>query len=296
MDHLRQIAHDLKNSWYFRAWGLIWLVFVILGFVALGVLSNRSVSATRQLDAKLTWQNSSSMYLPRFHFHTGISPMEPGNEIFTNVSCHFHHQPIQTGPCASMHGTVPDIFHCVAVYGDTVEVFNHIGNESYDLGVSCNITTSGNLTQIGNMIGWGMEGQGNIVIGDNAHTSLWIHSTQFSIINLQRTFAQGHGQEVTLWERHLVYLSTVATPTNFYHVRVLVDGFGALRFTQQNLYSGWRATGDIGGTAFFLVCIHTFLMILVGFCLVNSSTFLGKSETKASSGTTSGHTYAPLDG
>jgi len=300
MSKVQDIISDLKSSWYFRFWALLWVVFFILGFVALGILGNRSANTTMQKDGKIWWQNNKSMYLPRFHFHTGIGPNSPpGNEIINNISCSYNHQPVQTGVCQSYGGVVPDLFHCVAVYGDQIEVFESNSgrpDEMAELGIACNITVMGNITGMGTMIAFGLEGQDNYIAISDPHTALWIHPTTYSMIALTRERAKVHGNWATMWDRQLIYMSSVTNGT-FFHIRTVVNGFSEFNYDVWNLYSGWRAVGDLGGVSFFLVCIHTAVMILLGFCFSNNAVFLRKEADKKSSSQSSSasQSYQPLD-
>lgn len=40
-------------------------------------------------------------------------------------------------------------------------------------------------------------------------------------------------------------------------------------------YNGWMALGDIGGFAFFMMILHTMVMMCIGVCFNNDSQFLG---------------------
>jgi len=302
MAKVQEIVEDLKNSWYFRFWAVLWFTFLILGFVALGILANRSVQTTTQKDSKIWYQSSASLYLPRFHFHTALPPWS-GNEIITNISCTYQNNQLQVGPCKPFNGVTPSIYNCVAVYADQVEVFNTGQQREYhDFGVGCNITTTGTIDQVGTMIAFGIEGSNNYISFDDPHAPLWIFSTNLAIIELNRQLMKISGVMGTFWDRQIFYFNDAWT-TGSYQVYVTIDGFGYFRFDTQNLYSGWRSTSDVGGFAYFLVVIHTAVMIILGICFANNSTFL--KSNKSGSGPSARHgqhtasnaqEYAPLDG
>jgi len=253
-----------------------------------------------QKDGKIWFTESKSLYLPRFHFHTGI--FFNGNEQITNISCMYRFQPVQVGLCHSFNGVTPSIYNCTAVFADQIEVKNDNGTfENRDIGIACNISTYGQIDQVGPMIAFGLEGQNNYIALQDPHAPLWIAPTQFAIIELNRMITTINGVKATLWDRQLFYLSDAAPTRQTYQIFVTVNGFGAFDYGQQNLYNGWRATGDIGGFAFFLVMIQTGVMILLGFCFVNGSSFLkGSSDSGVSrpprSAASNAQEYAPLDG
>jgi len=279
MTQVQQIIEDLKKSWYFRFWALLWLVFLIVGFVALGILANRSAQTTMQKDGKFTFVESKSMKLPRFHFHTGI--YYSGNEIITNISCMYHNTPVQTGLCKPFNGQTPSINNCVSVFGDTVVVTsNNFTHESRNLGIGCNITTTGSINQVGTMIAFAFEGNNTHVSEQDYHAPLWIAPTSNAVIELNREIMNVNGVVGTYWDRQLFYFSDVSV-AGTYQIFVAVNGFGAFQFSTQNLYTGWRALGDIGGFAYFLVMLQTGVMILLGFCFVNESSFLRASSGRS---------------
>jgi len=81
----------------------------------------------------------------------------------------------------------------------------------------------------------------------------------------------------------LVYHST-ATVYGQYNVTVSLQGFGIFHFEKMSIYSPWRAFGDIGGVAFFLLLAHTLAMAIIGMCFTNNSSFLSKSNASGISG------------
>jgi len=297
MAKVQQIIEDLKQSWYFRFYALLWLIFLIVGFVALGILANRSAQTTMQKDGKIWWTENKSMTFPRFHFHTGIA--FTGNEIITNISCMYQNTPVQIGLCKPFNGQVPSLFVCAAVYGDYITITNN--NQSNDprgFGIDCNISTTGSINEVGQMIAFGLEGSNNLIGMEDPHVAVWIAPTSLAVIELDREIVTVNGITGTYWDRSLFYLSDVTTGPGNYQIFILLDGFGALNYGVQNMYNGWRSTADVGGFAYFLLMLHTALMILLGFFFTNNSSFLKASGTSrpARSAASESHGYASLDG
>jgi len=69
----------------------------------------------------------------------------------------------------------------------------------------------------------------------------------------------------------------------FFNIDIKIGVFDVFHYEQTDFYTGWMATSDIGGAAFFLVIIHTIVMGLVSLCLENNSKYLkGTSYTEIS--------------
>jgi hypothetical protein len=60
-------------------------------------------------------------------------------------------------------------------------------------------------------------------------------------------------------------------------VSVIIESFGVEHYEQRSVYNGWMAMGDVGGFAFFLLILHTIVMLGVGVFLANDSRFLHSS-------------------
>jgi len=270
------IFNDIKSSNYFRVWALFWIFFAIVSFICLIALGNRSREAAANPDIVFYFTNQSATTLPRFHFHTD------GIDQITNFSCTFRQSPVPSGPCASFPGhPTPSLSTCIAVYGDQIQIPNDVP-EQFGLGVDCNITTSGNDPQIGQMIGWNLDGHQGFFAGPDPRFSTWIHPTDNSFILLQKGVLHINGHQVDEWGRALQYFSSASTP-GFFRVHTILLGFGQFNLQPKNIYTGWQAVGDIGGFAFFMVCLHTLAMIIIGIVFANTSSFLKSTNTSSQS-------------
>jgi len=269
------IINDLKSSNFFRIWAVLWLLCALLTFSCLVILGGRSQKAGNTKDIIVHWSNVSSMYLPRFHFHTD------GIDVITNMSCAIRGDPVPSGPCAPYPGQpTPSLQQCIAVYADQIEVFNNVADR-FGLGVDCNITTVGFDPLVGSMVGWNFDGWQGFFAGPDARFSTWIHATYGSFILLGKGVITINKQfQVDEWTRQLQYLTTASTPGSF-RVFVVLEGFGVLNFAPRNIYDGWKAVGDVGGFAFFMFGLHTLVMIIVGLVFVNNSSFLKPKESSS---------------
>jgi len=275
---LKQIGEDLKSSWYFRFWALSSLALGIIGFVCLIVLGAQSTHARLDPASTLWFENASSIYYPRFHYRS-----KEGMSI-TNVSCHHFLAPVETGLCEPYHGYLPSLSECVAVYAQTIEIINSPEHEFFDMGVSCNITTVGNSTEVGNLIAFEIEEENYYVVGPDPIPSLWIAPTDRAFVILEKGVTKVNKKTtINDWARTLQYQSTVSR-NGFYDVKTVIQDFGIFHIDVQNTYNGWKAIGDIGGFAFSLVCFQSLFMIAIGLCFYNNSVFLRHSEQTPSGG------------
>jgi len=270
----KQIFSDLKNSWYFRVWVFFWLFFVIMSFVALVKLGHHSERSMKHPDGKIWYENATSMRFPRFHFRSGGE-----QDVILSVTCHTPNGTafVPTGACESFHGNPPSLSQCVSVMAHQIEVLNQRSNW-FELAISCNITTNADRnTSHGSMIGFNVEGHDIFEVGEASFTDNWIAPNNLTQLILQKERITVDKHEKNFWNRQVVYHTTAWVP-GFYHVRVMIGGFGVFNFSTAVLYNGWQALGDIGGFAFLLACFHTLVMIIVGFCMVNNSEFILKSS------------------
>jgi len=268
---LKQIAEDIKASWYFRFWLLSGIVLFFIGFSCLIILGARSTKADKDPNSIVWFESATSMIYPRFHFRVN------NGMVITNVSCHHFLNIVPTGLCDLHHGIQPSFAECQAVYGETVEIVYNPEHEMFDMGISCNITTTGNDPLYGTMIAMSLEGE-NMIVGPDMTHSLWIAPTDEAWVLLTKGVSKLNKKTVVNdWTRKLVYQSTVSVP-GFYHVRVIIEDFGIFHIDTEDVYNGWRAIGDIGGFAFALVLFHTAIMIIIGLCFYNNSSFLKKGE------------------
>jgi len=267
LDQIRFMIYDLKYSWYFRVWGFIWFVGMVFSFAVLIMLSQRADEAGNELDLKLKVENVSELTYPLFHFR--VSNRAVG-ELFASKSCVHNGVPVLTGQCQAIDGVTPSRDTCFSVSSDQVVVTN-TPNGNTD--ITCYINTTGFQEGGNTMIAWGVEGNSN-VIGPNSYSDLFIAPNDNAHVILRaRNFYVG-SQKISNWERSLVYHSSISTPGQ-YIVKAYIANFIVVDMQREDSYDGYRAMGDIGGFFYFMIILHTFVMILVGACLVNNSKFLG---------------------
>jgi len=270
--HFILLLRDIKNSWYFRVWGLLWFVCFILSFVAIGILGKESqVSQTRQyMDSWI--ENATQLTYPRFHVRT------QSTEYIQSLKCYRNNQDIPTIPCAATLGANPEP-QCLAVNSDSITVYNDIKNPLGDLMIYCLLHTNG--TTNNSLVTWGLEGQDVGPFGPNAFSGLYILPNDNAWVLLeQRTIHQSKQVPRQIqWSRSLVYHTSTFRP-GWYGFTTIIGSFYVTHLEPTDVYDGWKSLSDMGGFMFALVVIHTILMLLVGIIMENNSSFLhgGNSE------------------
>jgi len=273
VEKLRQIGSDLASSWYFRVWGLLWLLFALVVFSGLIILSQSSNQAQHEMDIQLWVQNVSSIQFPRFHFRLD----HRGNEIFntSGITCYFGTTQLQILECQSWRGMQPAQNQCIAFNSDSYSALNdwNFG----DSRIQCSLSTTGEGYQGNSMIAYELEGQNVYGLGAMAFASTEIAPTANAWVILEKNLLTQNGNTVELWGRDLLYHSN-APVTNLYNVTSIMGSFLVRNFQPRDTYNGWMTVGDIGGVAFFCVILHTIVMAIIGLFMKNSSTFLAESE------------------
>jgi hypothetical protein len=119
-----------------------------------------------------------------------------------------------------------------------------------------------------------------LIVAISSVPRLWIAPNNNAWVLLTKRFwVEPSGNTIEEWERDLLYHSTQSSPGNYTVLLVIDDFTVATVLSRENYYTGFMAVGDIGGTAFFLVLVHTIAMMLVGCVIPNDSVFLNGSAS-----------------
>jgi len=276
IEKAKQIVHDIGNSWYFRVWALFWVVSAVIMFASLIVLSREATQAQREQDIAVWFQNASSIQYPRFHFRLD----HRGNETFQvdQCSCFFGTNQLSLATCQSHGGFQPAQNQCIAWNSDSFTALNDNSIMDEDSRIYCEILTSGSGMHGNEMMTFELEGEHTFGIGALL-SSVFLAPCDNTWIMLQKSVLQSSSssQQIELWETDLLYHSTL-NQTDFYNVTVIMGSYWVRNFNPRDSYNGWMTIGDIGGVGYFMVIIHTLVMIVVGLFLSNTSTFLGGGE------------------
>jgi len=273
---VKQVIHDLGNSWYFRVWGVAWLALGLVVFSALIILSKQSTQMRQQMDL-LTWiENSSSIPFPRFHLRMDH---RQNHAVFqAPPTCYFGSTLLSVSPCPNWRGFQLPQNVCATFNSDSFSALNNW--QVADARIYCEVLTTGFLGTDNRMLAFEIEGTNQYAWGPGDYASMWFQpNDEIQILLRKNYWTQSHSSpQIILWERQLVYHSTNFAE-DFYNVSVIMGNFYTRHWQPKDAYNGWMAVGNIGGVAFFMVCIHTAIMAIVGLILTNTSTFLTSDES-----------------
>jgi len=274
IEKIKQIGHDIAHSWYFRFWALSWLVFALVVFSALIILSKSSETAEKQKDVVVWVENATAIQFPRFHLRLD----HRGNETFVNYQCMAEGLLLNPIPCSDWRGFQPSTNTCIAFDSDSVTAYNDWTRD--DARIYCEVQTTGTGPNGNMMMAYELEGQNVFSIGGNMYAAVWIAPNDMAWVMLEKSVLQTSkkADQIQLWERTLLYHSTVSQ-ANFYNVTTIMGSFLVRHFDPKDVYNGWMTIGDVGGVGFFMVILHTMVMILIGLFFSNTSSFLGGHET-----------------
>jgi len=260
--NLRLIWEDIKHSWYFRVWAFLWLFCVVFTFAVLILLGQASTQAQLEPTFHFWAENASSLHFPSFRF------FDPINQFENEVQCVHNGKLLQTVACAPRHdGKIIDITHCQAVIAHN-EVAENTWGDWRERAIHCNFSCN-EKTNPNQLVSFEIEGE--FARFGPSHGVLWFGPNNNTWILLDKSTIKFRGRErMVEWERDLVYHSTVHTP-GFYRVALIINRFFVNHVDEGYKYDGWRALGEIGGFAYFLLLLHAFMMILVGICLNNNA-------------------------
>jgi len=257
-----RIIQDLKVSWYFRVWLLLWLILMVVWWVALGILSDHSEKAQKHKVQQYYVEHEGKIRYPEFRLR--FKPA--ANQVLSNSSC-FYGDPTVAGavqPVATHVETCEFNDTCVNVAANTYE-----GCETYSPKCNnrlvCVVNVTGGTEQF--LVAWELL-QGE-KYGYNEYASIWIQANDAAWVLLTK----GVRHDTTIWDRQLVYHSATFPPT-YWGIVTIINSFGVDHYEDIDLYNGWQATADIGGFIMFLLIFHTIAMFFVGLAFENDSTFL----------------------
>jgi hypothetical protein len=250
------MTEDIKTSWYFRLWALLWLVSFIVSLVALGELANISEAAQTDGELTLTVYEPDSINFPRFHIRSDTVQ-------FLSFSCTHQSSPVPTQPCPGKTNTS----YCFTVMAQPFSAQR--GSMILDNPrIVCTINSTANAAD--DIIAWELEGDDTV--GSNSYASIWLVPDDSAWVLISK-YELGDGK--VGWERNLLYHSGLKVP-GYYMVSTIINTPKVIRLNEhENYYDGWQVVADIGGFAFFMYCLHAIMMILAGVFFDNDSKFLG---------------------
>jgi len=265
LEQVKQVFHDVKTSWYFRFWALLWIVGVIVTLVSFGVM----VGTDRRVNENW-FEFQHQIDFPNFHFRVDFA----SQRYFTGMSCNDSNGPISFYPCdnAQRDG---DITRCRAIHPTTPAVasFRDHGQRQ----ISCFFTTNGTGPE-GDIMAYELEGHDVFSETDGGgDTATWFGPNSMLWLTMKKRVFEWKNIKISAWDTVPIYHSTLHVPQQ-YNVTVMIGEFLVQYIQPREMFSGWVVYGAIGGTAFFMVMIQTIVMIALGICFANTSTFLSEGR------------------
>jgi len=273
LDKLKQIGHDIKNSWYFRFWGILWAIGVIVTFAAFVAV----IATDRRVNE--TWMDfSTTMTIPNFHFRVDHLSSQT---FIGNINCNFNGIPLYPQQCNRPEDS--DMTKCQAIHPTQPAVM--IRGDRTQRTVNCTFLTNGTGPE-GDIMAFELEGDHIFSQTDGmGDTATWFGPNSMTWLIMKKRVFQWKSFEVDVWDTVPIYHSTIFQQNNF-SAAVMIGEFLVMHINPREMYSGWVVFGAVGGTGFFMTILASIIMIIVGIFLNNNSTFLNPNAANPS--------YSPL--
>jgi len=259
-EDIKVLLHDLKTSWYFRVWAVLWFVCALMTFIALIILGARSTESREERPLRFWTEHMPSMTFPNYHLRL-VDP----NQQFTSVYCYrTGGLLLQTSAC-SYGGPINQ---CVQIPASSITVTSTPGQRADATDIICQLNTTSVALTDNVMVAWELEPQPQYV-GDITYIS----PNGWAVVELSKEIFRHRDGDRVDWFKRLYYQSTVNIP-GYYTISTAIRTFRVGHFEEGEGFDGWMAMGDVGGFAFFLLILHKIVMLGIGIFLVNDSKFL----------------------
>jgi hypothetical protein len=250
-------------------------VCAVFVFVTVILLGARSTESGREEDWQFWFENATQVQFPGFHLR-----LNNADQYLSTYQCTYLGQPLNINDCS--YGG--DRTKCIAVDTKNVVVKNQYHEPDTNRQITCQVYTAGVNTTVDNlMMSWELDPAGHEFVANGFYSTM-IAPNNNAWVNLEKwAFSPysgnslGKGETFHIWRRRVSYHSTISNNT-YYSVTSGIEHFAVQHFTQTVTYDGWMSMGDVGGFAFFLLILHSIVMLCVGIFLANDSKFLGASE------------------
>jgi hypothetical protein len=238
-------------------------------FVALIILGDRSTRAAKEEDWSVWFENATEIEFPSFHLR-----VQDPSQTITAASCIHGTAFLTTGDCS--YGG--DRTQCFKIEGKGIYAYNKWGEPIQNTQITCTVNTTGFAPGQNIQLAWERDPHHGYS-ANPYHGAEYISPNNQAWVSLEKRIItpldRGDRNESSFhfWRMRLQYHSSVSLQ-GYYVITTLIDTFGVEHWVQRDAYNGWMATGDIGGFAFFLLILHSIVMIGVGIFLNNDAKFL----------------------
>ncbi|PRP83582.1 hypothetical protein PROFUN_09131 [Planoprotostelium fungivorum] len=257
------IVDDLKSSWYFRVYALLWLVCAITGFVGLIHFGKEATRLSNEHSQRSYLVKTDSQTFPNIGFL--IPNNGPNGQEYQILSLDCTGPTVDgvnatTQPKLITKSCSDTIFfkeqkRCLYVQTDKVI-------KSVDEALRCVATFN------------------NTVAGEH------VEIIMSNDVNLARNpqYLVGTTQDITLSKiykddefffRRTANERNGASDVTLFHATFrFADLYEHHQVTDDDAYTRWQSAADIGGFGFFLYILHSIVMFFVSLFLENNSVFL----------------------
>jgi hypothetical protein len=279
---LADILTDVKESRYFQIWLVLWLVGIIVFFVAFGNITSASslqaadplFHAWRILDLDIS---GTGLIFPDFFART-VDPLV----TFKTLDCSSDEEkPLTTTKVAACPDGVKG-HSCFVISGSQFRAFP-TSNAINCVGILDGIySPNGTKIRQSDQV-WGVVWTGAfsrsaelVDISDNVIAEIEISPHQYLV--------QGNGQyqvptqEWILWNPDATQIPQTGD-NSAVAVVISVEEFVLRVFKSFDPYGGWQGYADLGGALFMSYVMQKILMFLVAFVVVNDSRTLGGARS-----------------
>jgi len=278
----KDIIDDLKHSWYFRIWVVLWLVCAIVSFAGLIVLSNASEMAQKEPGFRVWTDFPEQLTFPNVWIF--LQRSEIGDESISQVSCMYgpNNITVPTTNCP-FPGVEPGLCYQITA-NTTVAQAPPQGKHNFYHGsdvIFCLIWTTANASAVqpyNTVLAAGIQ---------DTRVPVFLGNGVITDVRLEVESVQYHGSSQAPGTRYTIESGTasnvVPNGANF-GMALRFNDFRVLNFQKADLFNGWMGIGTIGGFAFFLYILHSGIMGMIGCFLPNTSKFLGGEHGARPSG------------
>jgi len=211
------ILEDLKSSWFFRIWALLWLVCAVMTFVALVMFSRYSNLQGHEGSARIWFERPAKINFPDFQIFA------PRGVTLTSSVCKYMEEEVSKVDCVGWVKEVSPPLSCTAFQASSKQGYYDAQNFRTSR-IDCNITTD--LEKWNNtedlMIGW--EQYDSHPAGPNSRGPIWVRPTELAWILVSRREFQTKDWSGAFWDRFLTYHETQAIAGK-YRIETVLDNF-----------------------------------------------------------------------
>jgi len=276
------ILHDLKTSWYFRIWSVLWLVCFIVWLAAWAEVTKRPGGFNGGL-FRTSIQPATTIFFPNYHFRFVLAATEVVAP--KNNRCTINNGTVVVQTETSMI-TVNGVNEMVITVSGGQVAACSVASAACDNRLTCSIDITNGVPSVDRQVAFELVGNEGSW-GDTSYSSVWISPNDNAWVMLTKSTFSGQGlSQNSDWDQALVYHAAGSVSQYHWNITAVINTFNIWHYSADKPLSGrqgFEVLGHMGGVTVFLYMLHATVMFLLGFCMVNESTFLhGEAKTGSS--------------